>query len=88
MKNIIAMTLALLLATTYVASAADCDPKENTTPAEPAATTGQYTIQEIISKLEGELAKGTAVYTPCELERIKSKLEEEQRTFEVMMANS
>jgi hypothetical protein len=86
-KTIIAMTFALLLATTYVASAADG--AEDASPAESATTTGQsYTIQETISKLEGELAKGSSVYTPCQLENIKSRLDDERRFYEVMISNS
>ncbi|MDR3579241.1 MAG: hypothetical protein P4L44_04670 [Oryzomonas sp.] len=85
MKNIIVMTLAILLATSYAASAAPGDPEQNT----PAATTGQsYTIQEIISKLKAEIAKGTSVYTPNELQRLKSRLDDEQRFYEEMTSNS
>jgi hypothetical protein len=89
MKNIIAATLAMLLATTYVASAADGNPEGNTSPAELVVTTGQSsTIQEIISKLEGELAKGPSVYTTSELQRLKSQLDGEQRFLEEMISNS
>jgi hypothetical protein len=89
MKTIIAATLTMLLAITYAAAAADSNPEEKISPAEFVTTMGQsYTIQEIISKLRTEIAKGTSVYTPSELQRLKSRLDEEQRFFEEMTSNS
>jgi len=88
-KNIIATILAMLLATTYVASAAADDSEKDTSSAEFVTTTSQsYTIQEIISKLKAELAKGTSVYSTSELQELQSRLDEEQRFLEEMTSNS
>ena len=47
---------------------------------------GQPTVQEMISELNIELAKGEAVYTPEELGMLRRKLEEYERMLEQMLA--
>ena len=41
-------------------------------------------IQDKIERLQEEIAKGTAVYTPEELRRLKQKLDEVSRTLDYL----
>lgn len=44
-------------------------------------------IQDKIERLKGEIAKGTKVYTPEELNVLKQKLEEVNKTLDFLMEN-
>jgi len=44
-----------------------------------------YSIQDKIEKLKEEIAKGTKVYTPEELNKLKQKLEEVSRTLDFLL---
>jgi len=44
-------------------------------------------IQEIIAKLETELAKGSAVYTPAELGILQAKLNDYQQMLTALLSN-
>ena len=43
------------------------------------------TIQEKIAKLNGEIAKGTQVYTKAELQRLQNKLEEAEQLLDNLL---
>jgi hypothetical protein len=43
------------------------------------------TIQEKIAKLNGEIAKGTQVYTKAELQRLQGKLEEAKQLLDNLL---
>lgn len=43
------------------------------------------TIQEKIEKLKTEIDKGTKVYTPSELERLKAKLDEAEKMLDHLL---
>jgi hypothetical protein len=46
----------------------------------------QPTLQEIIAELQSELAKGEAVYTPAELNKLARKLEEYEFMLERLIS--
>ena len=43
------------------------------------------TIQEKIAKLNGEIAKGTQVYSKAELQRLQNKLEDAEQLLENLL---
>ena len=44
----------------------------------------KLTIQEKLQRIEAEIAKGTEVYTPQELERLKQKLRTEEDVWDFL----
>jgi formate dehydrogenase maturation protein FdhE len=49
------------------------------------ASAWQPTIHEVIAELKAELAKGEALYTPEELEKLSRKLEEYEQMLERLL---
>lgn len=77
MNKLLSMLIAVVLAAPLMASAADnkAGADKNPCAVNSENCSGQtYSIQQIMSKLQTELNKGTSVYTAAELKRLEAKL--------------
>jgi len=92
MKKIIVLLISAMLTFPLVAFAADIKNNAgknlcvlNSENCEPYAQNDS--IQEREAKLQNELNKGTAVYTPAELKKLQTKLDDYRALFANMMVN-
>ncbi len=91
-KNIAIMAVTLLLAALPAVA------REGAMAKEPQAYKSECllvakncptdSIQERIDRIQGEINKGTAVYTTDELRRLNQQLKEAQRTLDLELMNS
>ena len=89
MKKIIAILITMCLAMTQVpafaSETAGSSEKDLCLLYSEMCANRALTIQEKIAKLNGEIAKGTQVYTKAELQRLQNKLEESEQLLDNLL---